>query len=282
MMEVTTYGYYPGCSLHGSSREYDISMKKSASALGVELKEIPDWNCCGASPAHWLKEELSLALCQRNFDQAKGEGLEVIVAPCAACFNRFKYAQVHLSRDPYLHQKIKELTGTGGHLPTEVLSAVDFFRRELKDGFVPLKSLAPLKVACYYGCLLLRPREVTLEPDPENPTSMEEVVRRLEAEPVNWSFRTECCGASAGVTDPGKAQWLCERIVKSAKKAGADLLVVACPLCHLNLEARQKEGMPVLYLSQLVGLALGLTPEELGMDHLLLDPKPLLREKGVI
>jgi len=279
---VTVYGYYPGCSLHGSSREYDLSVRRCAEALGVELREIPDWNCCGASPAHWLREELSLALCQRNFDRAKEEGLEVILAPCAACFNRFKYAQVHLGRDPRLHEKVRELTGTEGSLPREVLSAVDFFREVLKDDFVPQRPLEGLKVACYYGCLLLRPKEVSREPDPENPSSMEEVVERLGAEVVDWPFKTECCGASAGVTDPQRTQWLCGRIVRSAKGAGADLIAVACPLCHLNLEARQGEGMPVLYLSQLVGLALGLQPKELGMDHLLVDPRPVLRERGVI
>lgn len=279
---MTIYGYYPGCSLHGSSKEYDLSVRRSAEALGVELKEIPDWNCCGASPAHWIREELSLALCQRNFDQAGEEGVEVILAPCAACFNRFKYAQVHLGRNPVLHARISEITGTRGYLPREVLNAVDFFREKLRGNFAPARPLQGLKVACYYGCLLLRPKEVTREPDPENPTSMEEVVERLGAQVVDWSFKTECCGASAGVTDPGRAEWLCERIARSAKRAGADVIAVACPLCHLNLEARQGQGLPVLYLSQLVGLALGLGPKELGLNHHLIDPRPVLREKGVI
>lgn len=279
---MTLYGYYPGCSLHGVSREYDLSIRTIASPLGIELKEIPDWNCCGASPAHWLNECVSLYLCQRNFDLAVASGLNEVFTPCAACYNRLKHALQLLRTDTQKKERLMSLSKVKGLLPQGVFNLVEVLGKHISDHFQPQRPLSSLKVACYYGCLLLRPKAICSEVDPENPTSMERLVRQLGAETVDWPFRTECCGASAGITDIPKTKRLVNRIVQSAKKAGADLITVACPLCHVNLESRQKEGMPVLYLSQLVGLALGIGAKDLGLDRLLIDPRPLFKRKGVI
>lgn len=279
---MTVYGYYPGCSLHGVSREYDTSIKAIASPLGFELKEIPDWNCCGASPAHWFDEDVSLYLCQRNFDLAVASGLKELFAPCAACYNRLKYAMRVLGTDTQKRDKLMSLSTVKGLLPHGVFSLVELLERHFSNHFQPKRPLSSLKVACYYGCLLLRPKAIGSEDDPENPASMERVVRQLGAEAVDWAFRTECCGASAGITDSSKAKRLVDRIVQNAKKAGADLITVTCPLCHINLESRQKGDMPILYLSQLVGLALGIGAKDLALDRLLIDPRPLLKRKGVI
>ena len=278
------YGYYPGCALHGSSKEYDLSVREVCWSLGLELRELDDWNCCGASPAHWMGEELSLALCQRNINRAAAAGLSVIMAPCAACYNRFRIALWTLRDDLQKRQRIKEALGEEPKLELQVVHLVDMLHEEIPEDFKPVKPLRGLKVACYYGCLLLRPpKVVTDEPDPENPTKMEEVSRRVGAEPIEWPQKTCCCGASAGVTDTPKTKELVSRIVLGAKKRGADLIVVACPLCQVNLDTRQGAlGVPIIYISQLVGLAMGKGPKELGLDRHMVDPRPVLEAKGVI
>ena len=281
---MTTYGYYPGCALHSSSREYDLSVRAISQALGVELREIDDWNCCGASPAHWSREELSLALCQRNINLARGEGLEVVVAPCAACYNRFRVALSTLRQDEEKRRQVEEALGQEAALEVRVIHLLELLHeRIVKDEFVPERPLGGLKVACYYGCLLLRPPKAVAEDDPENPTKMEEVIRALGAEAIEWPQKTCCCGASAGVTEVSRAERLSGGIVSAAKRKGADLIVAACPLCQVNLEVRQGGlGMPVVYISQLVGLALGKGPKEVGLDLLLIDPMPTLRKRGVV
>ncbi|HID07035.1 MAG TPA: heterodisulfide reductase subunit B, partial [Armatimonadetes bacterium] len=153
----------------------------------------------------------------------------------------------------------------------------------VREEFLPERPLEGLKVACYYGCLLLRPPKAVAEDDPENPIKMEEVVRALGAEPIEWPQKTCCCGASAGVTEVPRAERLSRRIVSAAKGKEADLIVAACPLCQVNLETRQgRLGMPVVYISQLVGLALGKGPKEVGLDLLLIDPMPTLRKRGLV
>lgn len=277
------YGYYPGCALHGSSLEYDLSVREVCWGLGLELRELDDWNCCGASPAHWMGEELSLALCQRNINRAADAGLEVVMAPCAACYNRFRIALHTLQQDEGKRERVKEALGREPELGVRVVHLVELLHREIAPDFKPLKPLSGLKVACYYGCLLLRPALVTSEPDPENPTQMEEVASRTGAEAIEWPQKTCCCGASAGVTDPSWTKELVSRIVGGAKRRGADLIVAACPLCQVNLDTRQGDlGVPVIYISQLVGLAMGKAPSDLGLDRHMVDPRPVLEAKGVI
>lgn len=221
-------------------------------------------------------------LCQRNFDLAVASGFKEIFAPCAACYNRLKHTLRVLGADAKRRERFLSLPKVKGLMPEGVFNLLELLKRHLSDRFQPKRPLFGLKVACYYGCLLLRPKAICSEADFENPTSMERLVKQLGTETVDWPFNTECCGASAGITNSSKVKRLVDRIVQSAKKAGADFIVVVCPLCHVNLELGQKEGMPVLYLSQLVGLALGIGAKDLGLDRLLIDPRPLLEKKGVI
>ncbi len=269
-------GYYPGCSLLGSSREFDESTRALLKALDVELVEVPDWNCCGASSAHVLNHELSLALPARILALAEQAGLTEILAPCAACSNRLLSAQQELAQHP---EKIAELEGAIG-LPykgtAKIVNILEVLDR-LKDR-IAAKTTAPFarRVASYYGCLLVRPPRVVNFDRPEDPRSMDLMLEAVGATPVEWPFKTECCGAAFSVTRTDIVARLSGRLVKDAVKRGAEAIVVACPMCHSNLDLRrpaineylgQAHEIPALFITQVIGLALGLEPEALGLQR---------------
>jgi heterodisulfide reductase subunit B len=290
---IMEYSYYPGCSLHASAGEYDLSTRELFKALGIGLTEVPDWFCCGATPAHNVDELLSLSLCAKNLELAdKVEG-DLAVA-CAACFSRLKTTQ-HVLGESYIKRKQVEkaldaplkLNGNVKHL-LEIL-AKDLGLERLAAAVN--KPLTGLKVACYYGCLLTRPTDVPNLDCVEAPTIMERVIEAVGAETVTWTHRLECCGANFTLSRPGVVIQLTNAILDSAKAAGADCIMVGCPLCHGNLDIRQKEiegvydvhyGLPVFYLTQLVGLSAGLGPDKLGLDAMIVNPTPLLKEKGLL
>ncbi len=265
-----TIGYFPGCSLEGTAAEFDMSIQAVTQALGLPLAEIDDWNCCGASAAHQTNHLLGLALPARTIALAASQGHEEIFAPCAACSNRLIAAQAAWAKDEHVRNEVEESIGM--KLPVKTLpvrNCIDFLLPHLeKIKTATVKPLAGKKPACYYGCLLVRPPKVVAFDDPENPTSMEKVAAATGAEPVTWAFRTECCGAAFAMGSTKSVERLCERISGNAKAEGATMLVVACPLCHANLDMRQPKGcaLPVLYLTQLVGLALGIEPRALGLE----------------
>ncbi len=265
--------YYPGCALHASAREYDTSTRAVAEAVGLKLREIEGWRCCGATAAHQSSPELAVDLPMANLDLAARAGYTTVTAPCVACFSRLRHAQVDAPERAPAGLAVEHLLHTllaGGH---EAIRAR--VRRPLKG----------LRVACYYGCLLMRPPGVTGAAHPENPTEMEGLIEALGGEPVAWSFKTECCGASHAVVRPDLVVQLTGRIFRDAQASGAEVLAVACPLCHHNLDARQEEAarhagtspMPVLFFTQLMALAFGLDEKALGLDRLLVDPRPLLK-----
>lgn len=290
---ILNYSYYPGCSLHASAKEYDVSTRALFKILKLGLHEVPDWFCCGATPAHNVDELLSLSLCAKNLALAdRGEG-DLAVA-CAACFSRLKTTQHHLKEDPVKRMQVE--TAIDGPVPTgtrvkhllEIL-ARDFGLARLAENVK--KSLEGIKVACYYGCLLTRPPEVPELDDCEDPRIMEDVLKAVGAEPVRWTHRLECCGANFTLSRPGVVLKLSNDILDSAQRAGADCIIVACPLCHGNLDIRQREieqvyhrsyGMPVFYITQLVGVAMGVSPSRLGLDSMIVNPKPLLKARGLI
>ncbi len=288
-----SYSYYPGCSLHASGKEYDESTRGLFTALGIGLKEVPDWICCGATPAHNVDELLSLSLCAKNLALADGVEGDLAVA-CAACFSRLKVTQHHLSDNETKRRQVEyAIDGTVNlHKPIKHLLEIlakDFGLERLSTAVA--KPLAGLKVACYYGCLLTRPPEVPQLDCVEAPTIMERVIGAVGAETVGWSHRMECCGANFTLSRPGVVLKLSGSILDSAKAAGADCLMVACPLCHGNLDIRQKEieettgkhfGMPVFYMTQLLALAVGVQPSRLGFDSMIVNPLPLLKEKGLV
>ncbi len=293
MKHHLTYSYYPGCSLHASGKEYDESTRGLFRALQIGLHEVPDWCCCGATPAHNVDELLSLALCAKNLDLAEKVEGDLAVA-CAACFSRLKTTQHTLAHNPdkrrqveYAIEKSVPAEKQVKHL-LEIL-AKDFGLDRLKDAVT--KPLGELRVACYYGCLLTRPPGVPELDCVEAPTIMERVIGATGAETVPWSHRLECCGANFTLSRPGVVLKLSGDILASAKRAGADCIVVACPLCHGNLDIRQKEieeatgekfGMPVFYMTQLLALAVGIPATKLGLESMIVDPLPLLKGKQLL
>lgn len=261
------YAYFPGCSLESTGREFGESAELVADALGMELVEIPDWNCCGATSAHNLDHFLSVALPARSLGIAESLGMDV-VAPCAACFNRMRSAEVELRENAGLRDQVnarieKPFTGA-----ITVKSALEVFTTPeslARIGELRRRDLKGLSPACYYGCLLVRPPKVIGFDDAEDPRSLDEAMRVCGAEPVDWFFKNECCGASFGLSKSEIVVKLTGDIISNAKKHGANCIVTACPLCMTNLEMRQAAAgkqrgedltMPVFFFTELLGLAM--------------------------
>ena len=279
------YSYYPGCSLHATAHEYDISARLVCQKLGVELRELEDWVCCGASAAHSTDHLLSLALPAHTLKQAEEKGLPLAV-PCAMCYSRLRFALHELQNKDTLDLVSRTI---GKELSTAV--TVKHMLQVLADEDIPLpivKPLSGLKVACYYGCLLVRPPEVVGFDDAENPQTMDHLMERLGAEAIDWGLKTNCCGAGVAFARLDVVLKLSHRILSLAQKSGADCVAVACPMCHANLDMYQKDmtvklgwktELPVLYFTQLMGLSLGFSPKELLLDKHITNPLPMLREK---
>ena len=284
------YAYYPGCSLHSTAKEYDDSTKAVCQELGIELEEIPDWSCCGASSAHATNHDLSMALPLRNLAKAEKMGLDVVI-PCAACFNRLKSADAMAKDEPKRLKEISEKFGIdykGTRQVLSLLNAVDLLGEEAIKSHVK-KELSGLKVACYYGCLLLRPPSIAGFDDAENPESLDKIMAEIGAEPVKWPYKHECCGASLLLSKSEIVVKLTHDILSMAKRAGADCIVTACPLCQANLDTRQSQveakygekfDMPIFYFTQLLGMAFGVANSALGLKKLMVDPGVVLAGIG--
>lgn len=280
------YGYYPGCSLHSTAKEFDQSIKESFKVLDITLKEVPDWNCCGASSAHETSEDLALGLSIRVLSLAEHANQKTVIAPCAACYSRLKMANIEVAHDAALKKHVNDLIGNEYTGRVEVKHLIEIYK-ENKDKLAASvkKPLAGLKVACYYGCLLARPKQVIDFDDSENPTTMDEIVTVLGAQSLDWSHKTECCGASFSFSRLDIALRLVGEILDAAKLVGADLIAVACPLCQANLDMRQgmaakrnqtTYNIPIVYISQLVGIAQGIKPRALGLDKHVVSGEKLL------
>jgi heterodisulfide reductase subunit B2 len=281
-------GYYPGCSLDGTAKEYEKSLQKVFSALEIKVKDIEDWSCCGATSAHATNHFLANALSARNLSLSANQGFTEVLAPCAACYNRLVHTKHELEEKPELKSKIEDSLQEKISTKTEVLNILQILQRMGTDSIISKKKvdLKGLKVACYYGCLLLRPHDITHFDDPEAPVSFEELVKSLGATTVEWNFRTECCGGSHSIPQKNIAVELSQKIIDDAAKHGADIIVTACPMCHSNLDMRQVEmkkrnenhkTIPVLYISELMGLAFGFTQKELGIDLHFIDAGRLVK-----
>jgi heterodisulfide reductase subunit B len=288
------YAYYPGCSLESTAKDYNISAKAVCQALNIELQEIPDWICCGASSAHMTSELLSLALPVKNLLIARDMALDIAVC-CAACYNRLKIAnQAMIGGADDRVGLVDKAVGRPYRGETNVRHLLEIVVRDY--GLAALhervsQELGGLKVAAYYGCLLVRPPEALKFDDPEDPTTMDELIAALGAQPVDWSYKTECCGASLGLTRTDVVLKLCRDILQNAVDHGANCLMVACPLCQANLDMRQKQvnkryktnfDLPVFYFTQLTGLSLGLQARELGLQKLFVKPTKLTEVASLV
>ncbi|GBE57972.1 succinate dehydrogenase/fumarate reductase iron-sulfur subunit [bacterium BMS3Abin01] len=292
-MVSTAYSYYPGCSLTSSATEYDISFRKVVEALGIQLDELEDWNCCGASPApHHKAETLGVLLPGRNLHIA-GASHDAIVAPCAGCYNRLKYAQYKLAGDQDIREQTSEVFQAEVRYQTEVLNIVQMLNREITPEALRERSqgrLANIRIGAYYGCLLTRPADILGFDSPRDPRKMRPLMEATGAEVPHFPFKTECCGSYMGLARKDILLKASHRIIEVAVSTGLDALVTACPLCHQNLDLRQEQinkamgtslRMPVLYFSQLIGLAMGISPEELELDALVVQPDMDRWLKGV-
>jgi heterodisulfide reductase subunit B len=272
-----TLGLYPGCSLKGSSREYTESVLAVAKACGIELVEIEDWNCCGATAAHNLNKELSLALPARILSLAEKQGMKEIVVPCAACYSRLTVTKHELKEHPELNESVTKENGLEYSGSVGVLNIIQMIDKYITPNLEG-KIVSPFnhKVACYYGCLLVRPQGILKFDREEDPQSMDELMLRAGATPIDWAFKTECCGAGLSVSRTSSVGRLSGEIMKDAVDRGAEAIIVACPMCHSNLDMRReaintylgkKIDIPVMYATQALGLALGIDRKTLGLQR---------------
>jgi len=286
------YAFFPGCSLEASAWDFDMSVRAVCQALGIELEEIPDWVCCGSSPAHATNPSLAVALPAMNLVMARDMGLPVATA-CASCYSRLRTANHKLRTQPQERQRAERVIGKAYDGGVEVRHILDLLVNDFGLDAIRARVKRPLeglKVACYYGCLLSRPPEIVAFDDVEHPTSMERLLAAAGAEPVEWPFKTECCGAGLSVTQPDVVSRLGHRLLSMAREAGARCIAVGCQMCQMNLDLRQADATrahgglpetPVLFVSQLLGLALGLTSKELGIDALTVSADALCGEGGI-
>jgi heterodisulfide reductase subunit B len=271
-------GYYPGCALHGTSNDYEDSVRACLEALGVGLKEVSDWICCGATAAHSINHKLSIALPARNLALAERDGFDEILAPCPMCSMELLKAADLMKSDGALRQEMGRIVELNCEGRTSVLNLIQVFQKLGLDRIKEAvrRPLEGLKAACYYGCLLTRPPETLRFDDCERPSSMEAVVAALGGATVEWNYKTECCGAGMTMANEDIVLDLSHKILTNAAAHGANCVVVACPMCHVNLDMKQadierrysvRHGMTIYYLSDLVGRALGLSDKALGIDR---------------
>jgi heterodisulfide reductase subunit B len=281
---MSTYSYFPGCSLHGTAKEYDHSLRLVAGKLGVELQELEDWSCCGATAAHSTDELLALALPARNLRLAAAAA-RPLLAPCVMCFNRMRVTQ-HQLENPAKRQAVEAILAEAGGLPAsaasqppvEVLGLLQAFGNDEMLAAIEAAVTRPLKglkAVCYYGCLSVRPPEIVHPDSLENPQVMDRLIAKLGAEVLDWPFKTECCGGSLALARTDIVLALGRRLLSMARSVGADCVVTACPMCHSNLDTRQKQinakfgesfKLPIYYVTELMGLAFGYSASDLWLN----------------
>jgi len=271
------YAYYPGCSLHSTGAEYDASFKKVARTLDIDLQEVPGWICCGTSPAHSASHLLSIALPVKNLTLVERINCEEVVVPCAACYSRFKFAANEMANDPKLAEDVKEVIGSSFQNKIKIVHPLEILA-SMAPAMIKQKAKTPpkaLKVVCYYGCLLTRPGKVMKFDEVEYPMTMDNVLKNSGFEVLDWSYKTDCCGASFALSETDAVLTLTQKILKNAQEVGANAIAVACPLCHANLDTRQTEinakyntnyNIPIYYFTQLMGLSFGYNQKELGIQ----------------
>lgn len=277
--------YYPGCTLHGTAREYDASTKAVCKAAGIELVEIEDWNCCGALEAIFDKE-LSMGLSARNNFKAQKTGLDLVI-PCSICSHNLSRADTAMKNDTSFRKKIEKALGEEykgvklKHLLDVIVN--DVGTDAISKKFV--KSLKGIKAVAYYGCLLVRPSEVSKFDNPENPMSLDNLIKATGADCLPFTQKTKCCGGNLLMSKQEYAFILTKKLFDEAKAAGANCVVVACPMCHMLLDGQQTMiekahntviDMPVLYFTQLIGLAMGLSEKELELDKNMVSPAKVI------
>ena len=285
------FSYFPGCALHASAKEYDLSTMAVCEQLDIQLVELEDWNCCGASSAHSLSEKAATVLAARNIVLGEKEGHDLVIS-CAACYSRTRAAQRAFFDNPGLRSEVMETFKIDGdEMPTQIEArhllevfhgqdVMDRIRQQVK------RPLEDLKAVCYYGCLLTRPEKITGFDDAENPQFMDDLMKAIGVHVLDWSYKTECCGASLSLTRSDILDRLSGKLFSMTREAGADCMVVACPLCHSNLDLRQREigertgqefGLPIFYFTELMGIAFDISDAPKWLRKHAVDASPLFK-----
>ena len=285
MMKFT---YYPGCSLKGTAKDYAESILGICRLLQIELEEIPDWNCCGATAAHSINHRASIALAARTLSLAAKMPHSQMLVPCPLCFNRLKTASYALQQDQNDRYKIK----LSDSVP-KIWDLANFFATETMLESTAQKIQKPLeglKVVCYYRCMAARPQEITEAKDFENPQALDRIVANLGGTAIPWPYKTDCCGASQALSLGDIENRLVEKLLDMARRVGAQGIVVSCQMCQANLDMHHERAgggsgkslpVPVYYFTELIGLALGVKGVQKWLSRHITDPLPLLRELGL-
>lgn len=288
--------YYPGCTLKNNAKNFEDSTIYSLNKLGIEVEELPRWNCCGTVFSLATDDLIHHVAPLRNLIRTKESNSNNLMTLCAMCFNTLKRANERVKSDPESLDKInnfmyKEKIKYEGDV--KILHLLELLKDEIKFETIAqrvVKPLKGLKVANYYGCLLVRPKEIGID-DVENPTILETLTTVLGADPIDFPYKTECCASYQTVDKPEIVADRTYHILTSAQSQGADVVTVSCPLCAFNLDNRQEEtikqypefkNIPILYFTQLLAVALGCPEDTLRFDLHFVDPKPVLKEKGLI
>ena len=283
------YAYYSGCSLEGTAASYNTSVKVILEALGLSYREPPDWSCCGSTPAHSVDHLLAAALAARNLAIVEKMGLSVLTTPCPSCLSAFKKAQSRIAKSSGFKGEVNGLLDQPYEGTVNSKSTLQIIYEDVGLEALSAKvkfSMPDLKVACYYGCILSRPPDIAQFDDPENPISMDRILSAVGVQVCDFAFKVECCGAAFGVVKKEMVNRLTAKVLAMALDVGANCVAVACPLCQQNLDLRQGQvnattgssfNIPILYFTQIMGLAYGYSPAQLDIGKHIVSPAGLIR-----
>jgi len=298
--------YYPGCALEGSGHAYNRSTKAVGKALGLKLKEVENWNCCGAMEVKNIDPRLQTYLSSRVMSIAANEmGQQVVMAPCNGCYHNLKKAEYELSHDSESAEVVDRLSKKAGHQTyqagqVETIHALDWIKQAIGEEGLKARvknSLQGMKIANYYGCMYSRPRHIFPEKDAgpgsestSKPHFMDDLLEAAGAENVEFPLKTACCGGAHTLSDSDTSTRLVANILQAAEAAGAEVIATECPTCHSGLEMHQiraekrlgiKTSVKILYFTQLLGMALGLKARKVGVQENISDSKAFLKQRGL-
>lgn len=280
--ERLKFSFFPGCSLKASGHENTLSLLRFCDSVNIELKELEDWNCCGSSSAHSIDHNVAKKLPMRNISLAP-KGVPLLIA-CPSCLIRMKSMYLKIKKDKTLKQEYENLWGKPFDEDLEIIHFFEIFNRIRLEDYIdhPEEKLKKIKVAPYYGCMLSMPPDLRFEKNYSG--IMEKTLTKLGADIIPFGYGTRCCGTYLSVAKPQLAQKVVTQIVSKAMEAGAECLVTACSMCHLNLEIRcaLENPIPVLHFSELLSMALGAKDQKKWFPRHIVDPVPLLKKRGLI
>lgn len=303
--DMKKVGYYPGCALEGTGHAYNRSTKEVGKALGLDLVELKNWNCCGAMEVKNIDPQVQTYLSARNLTIAKDMGFDKVMAPCNGCYHNLKKAEYDLKNNAHaveVNERISKKAGHATYQPgqVETIHALDWIKTAIGEEELSRRvknSLKGMKVANYYGCMYTRPRHIFPEKDKGpgsestlKPHFMDDLLGAAGAENVEFPLKTACCGGAHALSDSDTSTKLVLNILETAEACGAEVIATECPTCHTGLEMHQvraekvlgrKTKVKILYFTQLLGMALGLSAKKVGVNELMSDPSDLLRAKGL-